>query len=66
VVGTGAVWAVDTGAGVLWALDPATGDGIAHVAIGDVPHFASPTLVAAGGLAVVGTMSGIVAVRVGG
>ncbi|GII22881.1 outer membrane protein assembly factor BamB family protein [Planosporangium mesophilum] len=60
VVGAGAVWAVDTGPGTLYALNPATGDVRQRIAVGPVPHFASPTL--AHDRAYVGTMTGVVAV----
>jgi outer membrane protein assembly factor BamB len=60
VLGGGCVWSVDTDSGVLYALDQATGAPIAHVSIGRVPHFASPTLV--GSRAFVGTDQGVTAV----
>lgn len=60
VVGGGAIWVIDTAAGVLCALDPATGVVRQRIAIGDVPHFASPTL--ARDHAYVGTMTGVVAI----
>lgn len=63
VVGRGAVWGLDLEAGVLYALSPATGAVLGHVAVGAVPHFASPTLSA--GTVFVGTMAGVAAVRAG-
>ena len=63
VVGGGLVWAVDYDAGVLYTLDPRTGTVRHHLNLGDVPHFASPTLGA--GHAYLGTMSGVLAVRTG-
>ncbi len=60
VVGGGAVWVIDTAAGVLSALDPATGVVRQRIPVGDVPHFASPTL--ARHHAYVGTMTGVVAI----
>ena len=60
VVGGAAVWSVDLGTGVLYRLDPATGRATAHVAVGTVPHFASPALW--NGKVLVGTMQGVVAV----
>jgi outer membrane protein assembly factor BamB len=60
VVGGGAVWIVDTGVGTLSALDPATGVVRQRIRVGDVPHFASPTL--ARNRAYVGTMAGVVAI----
>jgi outer membrane protein assembly factor BamB len=63
VVGGGLVWAVDYHAGVLYTLDPRTGTVRHHLDLGDVPHFASPTLGA--GRAYIGTMSGVLAVAAG-
>jgi outer membrane protein assembly factor BamB len=62
VVGGGAVWVTDTDRGVLYALDPATGAPRAHIDVGQMPHFASPTLV--GEHAYLGTTSGVVAISV--
>jgi hypothetical protein len=61
VAGGGAVWSVATSPGTLFALDAAIGTEVGRVGLGAVPHFASPTLW--GGLVLVGTMSGVVAVR---
>jgi outer membrane protein assembly factor BamB len=58
VTGGGAVWAVDDGK--LVQLDPATGRTVATIAVGDNPHFATPTL--HGSLVLVGTLSGVTAV----
>ena len=58
-VGGGAVWVVDPN-GTLHALDQATGAERQHLALGAVPHFASPTLV--GNQAYVGTLDGVIAV----
>ncbi len=55
---------MDTGSGTLFALDAGSGNELARAALGAVPHFAAPTL--AGGLVLVGTMDGVVAVRPGG
>ncbi len=63
VVGGGAVWVVDYDGGTLYALDPASGRQVAQTAIGKAPHFASPTL--AGGHVYVGTLAGVVSVKVG-
>jgi outer membrane protein assembly factor BamB len=63
VIGGNAVWVVDYDAGKLDALDPASGRQLAEVSIGRAPHFASPTLAA--GHAYVGTLAGVVAVKVG-
>ncbi|MDT4987963.1 MAG: hypothetical protein QOI74_2057 [Micromonosporaceae bacterium] len=60
VIGGGAVWVVDYDAGVLYALDPATGAVRQQIAVGEAPHFASPTL--SRGRAFVGTLTGVVAV----
>ncbi len=59
-VGGGAVWVVDPN-GTLHALDQTTGAEREQLALGAVPHFASPTLV--GTRAYVGTMDGVVAVN---
>jgi outer membrane protein assembly factor BamB len=61
VAGGGAVWSVDIATGTLFALDAGSGAERARIAIGAVPHFASPTL--ASGLVLVGTMDGVAAVR---
>ncbi|ATY13793.1 hypothetical protein CU254_27705 [Amycolatopsis sp. AA4] len=59
-VGGGAVWVVDYNAGVLYALSPADGSVRGQLDLGEVPHFASPTL--SGDHAYVGTMTGVAAV----
>ena len=59
VVGGGAVWTLS--GSQLFALDPATGKTIARITVGSLPHFASPTLW--NGLAIVGTTSGLFAVK---
>lgn len=61
VLGGGAVWSLNVDGGRLYALDPATGAVQASIAVGELPHFASPTLW--GGQILVGTMSGVVAVK---
>ena len=61
VVAGGAVWAMNISQGRLYALSPATGASLASIDIGTLPHFASPTLW--NGLVLVGTMSGVVAVK---
>ncbi|MFY9805693.1 MAG: PQQ-binding-like beta-propeller repeat protein [Pseudonocardiaceae bacterium] len=60
VVGGGAVWVTDTDHGILYALDPATGTPRQQIQVGDLPHFASPTL--AGDRAYLGTTSGVTAI----
>jgi len=60
VVGGGAVWVTDFDRGVLYALDPASGATRERIDVGELPHFASPTL--AGDHAYLGTMHGVVAV----
>jgi outer membrane protein assembly factor BamB len=61
VVGGGAVWVADPGSGVLYELDPATGQVRQQIKVtGSLPHFVSPSL--AGGLVLVGTMTGVTAV----
>lgn len=59
VVGGGAVWSLSSS--TLYAMDPATGKTRASIAVGSVPHFASPTLW--NGLVFVGTTSGVFAVK---
>jgi outer membrane protein assembly factor BamB len=59
VVGGGAVWSLASD--TLFAIDPATGKTKASVAVGSLPHFASPTLW--NGLVFVGTMSGVFAAK---
>jgi outer membrane protein assembly factor BamB len=59
VVGGGAVWSLASGQ--LFAIDPATGKTKASIAVGSLPHFASPTLW--NGLVLVGTTSGVFAVK---
>jgi outer membrane protein assembly factor BamB len=61
VLGGGAVWVPDWTAGVLYQLDPGTGHVRHQIGLGSaLPHFASPSL--SGSLALIGTMSGVVAV----
>ncbi len=60
VVGGGAVWSLNLEAGDLVELEVGTGAAMARVAVGAVPHFASPTLWS--GRVFVGTMRGVVAV----
>jgi outer membrane protein assembly factor BamB len=61
VTGGGAVW-VASYAGTLYELDPASGRVRNQVSLGaPLPHFASPSL--SGGLALIGTMHGVTAVR---
>ncbi|MFI5259945.1 MAG: PQQ-binding-like beta-propeller repeat protein [Candidatus Limnocylindrales bacterium] len=62
VIGGGAVWSLNADDGRLYALDPASGSAVTSVSIGELPHFASPTLW--DGQVLVGTMSGVVAVRI--
>ena len=62
VLGGGAVWVPDWNAGVLYQLDPGTGHVRHQIRLGSaLPHFASPSL--SGPLALIGTMSGVVAVH---
>ncbi|HEY5987076.1 MAG TPA: PQQ-binding-like beta-propeller repeat protein [Streptosporangiaceae bacterium] len=61
VIGGGVVWVADWNSGLLYQLDPATGRVLRQISVGvELPHFASPSL--SGRLALVGTMSGVVAV----
>jgi outer membrane protein assembly factor BamB len=64
VAGGGAVWAVNIGTGMLEGLDASSGRTLASVSLGLVPHFASPSLW--DGLVLIGTLSGVVAVRAAG
>jgi polyvinyl alcohol dehydrogenase (cytochrome) len=58
VVGGAVVWT--TGGGNLFALDQGTGKVLDKIDVGKLPPFASPTL--SGGLVLLGTMRGVVAV----
>lgn len=60
VVGAGVIWTVDYEDGVFYALSPADGSVLAKLSIGQLPHFASPTI--AGSRAYLGTTGGVVAV----
>lgn len=61
VIGGGAVWVASPGSGILYELDPGTGVIRDQIDLGgQLPHFVSPTL--SGSLALVGTMTGVVAV----
>jgi len=60
VVAGGAVWVVDYDGGLLYLLDPSSGKVRSQLAIGQAPHFASPTVAAGHGY--VGTMTGVVSV----
>jgi outer membrane protein assembly factor BamB len=62
VIGGTAVWTIDVAGGRLLALDAGTGKTLTSFSLGPVPHFASPTLW--NGLVLVGTLSGVVAIRV--
>lgn len=62
VVGGGAVWVTDTDHGILYALDPATGTPRQQIHVGELPHFASPTL--AGTHAYLGTSTGVTAINI--
>jgi hypothetical protein len=62
VVGGGAIWVADWNAGVLYQLSPSSGHLRHKIRLGSaLPHFASPSL--SGGLALVGTLHGVVAVH---
>ena len=64
VVGGGAVWVTDTDHGILYALDPATGTPRQQIQVGDLPHFASPTLLLAGTHAYLGITTGVTAISI--
>ncbi|HJX68432.1 MAG TPA: PQQ-binding-like beta-propeller repeat protein [Candidatus Limnocylindrales bacterium] len=61
VVGGGAVWSCNIDNGTLFALDPTTGATLASLAVGNLPHFASPTLWQ--GRVFIGTLAGVAAVN---
>jgi outer membrane protein assembly factor BamB len=62
VTGGGAVWVPDWNTGTLYELDQGTGRVRYQVGLGGpLPHFASPSL--SGSLVLVGTMTGVTAVR---
>jgi len=61
MVGGGSVWVTDWQNGTLYVLDPATGKATAHVDVGELPHFAAPTL--SHGTVFIGTMYGVVALK---
>jgi outer membrane protein assembly factor BamB len=61
VVGGGAVWSCNIDKGTLFALDPTTGATLASLAVGKLPHFASPTLWR--GRVFIGTLAGVAAVK---
>ena len=62
VIGGGAVWVPDWDSGNLDELSQATGRVLHQIGLGGpLPHFASPSL--SGGLALVGTTTGVTAVR---
>jgi outer membrane protein assembly factor BamB len=61
-LGGGAVWVADWTAGILYQLDPVNGHVRHRIGVRSaLPHFASPSL--SGSLALIGTTSGVVAVR---
>jgi outer membrane protein assembly factor BamB len=61
VVGGGAVWVANWDTGVLYELGQAHGRILHEIGLGSaLPHFVSPSL--SGGLVLVGTMHGVVAV----
>ena len=64
VAGGGAVWVVDYDGGTLYLLDESSGAVRQQIAVGTMPHFASPTL--AHGHAYLGTVTGVVAVAITG
>jgi outer membrane protein assembly factor BamB len=59
-VGGGAVWVTDVNAGTLYALAQDDGHVVTKIDVGQLPHFASPTL--SGSKAYIGTLNGVVAV----
>jgi outer membrane protein assembly factor BamB len=63
VVGGGAVWTLDASRGTLYALSEASGAAMARASVGGVTRFASPVLT--GSLVLVGTRTGVRALRIG-
>ena len=61
VIASGTLYTTD-GSGSVYALNPSTGASVAHISVGSLPHFASPTL--SGSTLLIGTTSGVTAVRV--
>jgi len=61
VIGGGVMWITDWHAAMLYLLDPATGAVISELKVGDLPHFATPSL--AQGTAFLPTLTGVTAVR---
>jgi polyvinyl alcohol dehydrogenase (cytochrome) len=61
VIASGTLYTTD-GSGSVYALSPSTGASLAHISVGSLPHFASPSL--SGSTLLIGTMSGVTAVRV--
>jgi outer membrane protein assembly factor BamB len=57
VLADGRIWAADYASGVLYALDPATGHAIRQIAVGALPHFATPAVV--GNELFLGTTDGV-------
>jgi hypothetical protein len=58
VIGGGALWSAYEA--TLLQLDPSDGSTVSSIAIGDLPHFATPTL--HGSLVLIGTLDGLTAV----
>jgi outer membrane protein assembly factor BamB len=61
VIGGGVMWITDWHAGMLYLLNPATGAVISQLKVGDLPHFATPSL--AQGTAFLPTLTGVTALR---
>ncbi|MEY9925848.1 polyvinyl alcohol dehydrogenase (cytochrome) [Catenulispora sp. GP43] len=62
VLAGGLVWAADYDSGVLYALDPATGHAARQIAVGALPHFATPAVV--GDKLFLGTAKGVAIIGV--
>jgi outer membrane protein assembly factor BamB len=62
VYAAGTVYTTD-GSGAIYALDAATGASRAHIGVGSLPHFASPSL--SGKTVLIGTLNGVTAVTIG-
>ena len=61
VYASGTVYTTDS-SGTVYALSASSGATVGHIAVGSLPHFASPSL--AGSTLLIGTLSGVTAVHV--
>ncbi|HJW21562.1 MAG TPA: PQQ-binding-like beta-propeller repeat protein [Candidatus Limnocylindrales bacterium] len=61
-IGGGTVWSVNIATGVLYALSQSSGAVRASIRLGAVPHFDAPSL--SGGFVFVGTLRGVIGIKV--